>query len=107
MGKIVLTDWMKVNDEFMAFMFGLDDDVEKVIIRFLFDKKCWVSFQEIKCFAIDKSWICHNQSTLSRRLTSLTNFKIIDRRTEHDNKTFYRINENFIQELLDKKEVFY
>lgn len=107
MKRISLSDWDKVFDEFTAFMLGLDDAVEKTIIRYLYDHRSWVSFTEIRDFAIVQTMICYNQSTLSRRLTSLVNFNIIDRRVEHDNKTFYRLNETFLQELLDKKEGYY
>jgi DNA-binding HxlR family transcriptional regulator len=107
MNKIKLDDWSKFNDEMTAFMLGIDDAVEKTIIRFLYDKARWVSFQELKNYSMDQTAICLNQSTLSRRLTSLCNFKILERRTEHDNKTFYKLNDNFIKELTANKEGFY
>lgn len=107
MTKISMDDWSRFNDEMTAFMLGIDDAVEKTIIRFLYDRKCWVSHKEIVEFAMKRSLICLNQSTLSRRLTSLVNFDIVERRVEHDNKTFYRLSESFIKELMEKKEGFY
>jgi len=105
--KVSFDEWSRITDEFTAFMLGLDDPVERTIIRFLYDKHRWVGFKELKDFTMVQTLICFNQRTLSRRLDSLVDFKIIVRRTEHDNKTFYKLADTFISELSEKKEKFY
>lgn len=105
--NIKLNDWYKYIDEFNAFMLGIDDAVEKTIIRYLYEKNDWISHKELKEFAVNKSMICWNEATLSRRLTSLTNFKIIDRKYENKHFTFYKLNDTFIKELREKKEAKY
>ena len=109
MSDIILDDYHKVMDEFYAFMMGLDDHVEKTIIRYIYENHFnqWVSFQDIKHFTMVKSLVCFNQRRLSARLASLTNFHIIDMRTDPDSKTYYRLNEQFIKELILKKEAYY
>jgi DNA-binding HxlR family transcriptional regulator len=104
MKTIKINKWDNFLDEFNAFMLGMDDAIEKTIIRYLYSKGTWVSFKEIKEFSIDQTMICFNQATLSRRLTSLVNFSIIERRIEHDNKTYYKLDDKFIKELQEKKE---
>ena len=85
-------------------MLGMDDAIEKMIVRYLYKKETWVSYKEIKEYTVDKTMTCCNQSTLSRRLTSLVNFDIIERRIEHDNKTYYKLKDEFVKELKEKKE---
>ena len=105
--KILINDWDKVIDEFTAFMLGMDDAVEKVIIRYLYEHKGWIGFNELKDFCINKTLVCGNPSRLSRRLNSLRDFKIVEYRIEHDNKTYYKLSEEFMNELLQKKEAYY
>lgn len=107
MNKIVLNDVSRVTDEFFAFMLGLDDAVERVIIRYLFDHSGWISFQDIKQFVIIDTMICGSERRLSSRLASLLAFKIIDRKVEPDNRTFYKLDDEFIKDLLEKKEKSY
>lgn len=121
MVSIRISDWDAIFDEFYAFMYGLDDDTERAIIHYLYKHQGWVSFKQIKKYAMIDSMICLNQSTLSRRLGSLLNFRIVQRRVEDDRwianstergpyvktggfVTYYKLSESFYKELSEKKK---
>lgn len=121
MSTIGISDWDLVVDEFFAFMTGLDDATERAIIRYLYDHHGWISFKQIKHYAMVDSMICLNQSTLSRRLASLLHFGVVERRVEDDRwvanstergpyvktggfVTYYKLSESFYKELSEKKK---
>jgi Fe2+ or Zn2+ uptake regulation protein len=86
----------KLKDELLAFMLGVDNSIEREILRYI--NKCGgvANYNQIYVFIVLDNFYC-TRGTLYKRLNSLVVFKFL-KRDEYKGTVFYEICRDEIEE---------
>ena len=85
-------------DEITEYFFGIDDNLERMILQFIFKSKNYTaSMSDIREHFVYKLGTCTTRRLYSR-IESLLIFKFIDRK-EINNHTFYNINDEWLKSI--------
>ena len=86
----------KIKDEILAFMLGVDNSIEREILRYINRCGGTSNFNQIEKYIITDNGYC-TRSTLYKRLNSLVVFKFL-KRDEYKGTTFYEICRDEVEE---------
>jgi len=84
----------------MAYFFGLEHDIDKTILRYIFQNNNIINRDRLYNYLCLKNHICSEQRFM-QRMTSLKKFKILTEFRKY-NTTFYQLDKKFLSEI--KKE---
>ncbi len=76
-------------DYFLAFFLGMDNDIDKVILKYVYKNRNIVSYAQLENYIVYKQDLCSGHR-LSMRLKSLIDYKFLRKFDKHNN-TFYEI----------------